>query len=277
MAEPPAPPNRIPIFRIRDTSVIFDADLATALGMSTGAFNQSVKRHEELIDARHRFQLTREEVRDLTSQSVISRSEWGGRRSLPWVYTERGVTRVTTFINTPEAIRASDLIVDTFLMVQRQVAAGRRQVAIEQPQRYHLAEEMTEQARALGNRLYKAINGLLDTVIDIRTSETAGDVAKDMTARALENVRERLREKGLENLKLEAEIQLLLKEAEKIAQEIEGKRLGNLEKRIDLVQKLIAMHREMEPVQLVQLLDRFEEPSQRLLLPPDHPRPEDAA
>lgn len=249
------------IHRARGKAVILDSDLAAALGLETRALNQSIKRNATMIDDRHGFQLTQEEFNVLRSQSVMSKPGRGGRTHLPWVFTERGVTRVTTFINTPQAIRASDLIVDTFVMVQKQVAAGRQAIAVGDPSRYHVEPEVAEQNRELGKRMMTAISGLLDMVIDIRTRETVADTAKDMTARVLENVRERLREKSLENLKLEAEIQLILREAEKLAQDVEGKKLENLEKRIDLVQKLIAMHRDMQPSQLVQLLDAFDTPS----------------
>ena len=165
---------------------------------------------------------------------------------------------MTTFISTPEAIRAADLIIDTFLSVQKQVAAGHRAVAVPDPDRYRPDPDTIEQSRELGGKLMKALNGLLDTVIDIRTGDTLAEAAKDMTSRALENLRERLREKGLENMKLEAEVQLILREAEKVAAEVEGKKLENLEKRIDLVQKLIAMHRKVAPLELIGLLDRFD-------------------
>lgn len=246
------------IYRVRGIPVMLDADLAAALGMETKRFNEAIKRHADLIDDRHHFQLTKAEFDALRSQSATSNRGRGGRTYLPWAYTERGVTRVTTFINTPEAIRASDLIVDTFLMVHKQIAAGRQAIAVEDPSRYHAEPEAVEQSRALGKRLMTALNSLLDTVIDMRTGDTIGGVAADMTSRALENLRERLREKGLENLKLEAEIRLILQEAEKVAAEVEGRKLDNLEKRIGLVQKLIAMHRDMTPVPLIELLNRFE-------------------
>lgn len=172
---------------------------------------------------------------------------------------ERGVTRVTTFINTPQAIRASDLIVDTFLMMHKQIAEGRQAIAVENPARYQTEPEAVEQSRAVGKRLMTALNSLLDTVIDMRMGDTVGGTAKDLTSRALESLRERLREKGLENLKLEAEIRLVLQEAEKVAAEVEGRKLDNLEKRIGLVQKLIGMHRDVTPVPLIEMLNRLED------------------
>ena len=119
------------IFRVRGVPVMLDADLATALGMETKRFNEAIRRHADLIDDRYRFQLTKAEFAALRSQSATSNSGRGGCTYLPWAYTERGVTRVTTFINTPEAIRASDLIVDTFLMVHKQIAEGRQAIAVE--------------------------------------------------------------------------------------------------------------------------------------------------
>ena len=247
------------IYRVRGIPVMLDADLAAALGMETKRFNEAIRRHADLIDDRHRFQLTKAEFDALRSQSATSNSGRGGRTYVPWAYTERGVTRVTTFINTPEAIRASDLIVDTFLMVHKQIAEGRQTIAVENPARYQAEPEAVEQSRALGKRLMTALNSLLDTVIDMRTGDSVGGTAKDLTSRALESLRERLREKGLENLKLEAEIRLILQEAEKVAAEVEGRKLDNLEKRIGLVQKLIGMHRDMTPVPLIDMLNRFED------------------
>ncbi len=66
----------------------------------------------------------------------------------------------------------------------------------------------------------------------------------------------------MENLKLEAETQEILAEAEKIAADVrradaetEGVRLDNLTKRIGLVRQVMEMQRELEPPQIVQLLD----------------------
>lgn len=246
------------IRHFRGISVIVDADLAAALGMDTKRFNERVKKNADLLDDRHRFQLTRAEFDNLRSQDPTSRLQHGGRRYEPWVFTERGVARVVTFINTPQALRAADLIIDTFLMVQKQIAAGQREITVTDPMRYHADPAIVQQSNALRTQIMSALSDLVKMVIDIRTGASVGDTAKDMTARFLENVRERLREKGLENLKLEAEIQLVLQEAEKVAQEVEGKKLENLEKRIDLVQKLWRMQQEMGPVQVVQLMHQFD-------------------
>ncbi len=257
--------RRPAIFHIRGVAVILDSDLATALGMETKRLNERIQRNAALVDDRHCFVLTAEEFAGLRSQIATSNSDRGGRRHPPRVFTERGIARVPSFLNTPEAHRITDLIIDTFLMVQKQVAAGQRLVAIDHASRYHVDQETAAQGRTLRRRLIKALESLLDTVIDFRTNQTVATTAKDLTAGALENIRERLREKGLENLKLEAETRRILAEAEKIAAdvrradaEIEGLRLDNLTKRIGMVRQLIELQRDLEPAHVVQLLDTFE-------------------
>ena len=233
--------------------------------METKRLNESVNRHAKLVDDRHCFTLSQEEFANLRSQIATSSSGWGGRRHPPRVFTERGVTRVPAFINTPEAHRVTDLIIDTFLTVQKQIAAGRRRIAIEQPSRYHIDADTADQARTLRARLIRALEGLLDMVIDYRTNQTVKETAKDLTSGILENIRERLRGPGLDHLKLEAESKKILAEADKIAAEtrrvdaeVDGIHLDNLKKRIGLVRDLIELQKALEPAQVVQLLDVFE-------------------
>jgi hypothetical protein len=263
----PVPPDGAPrIFRVRDTDVILDSDLAAALGLETKRLNERIERNADLVDERHCFILTAEEFAALRSQIATSKPGRGGRQYAPRVFTERGVARVTTFINTPAALRAADLIVDTFLMVRKQVAAGRQQVRIAQPSRYRrIGDDIAAASLELRKKLVSALNGLLDTVIDIREKQTVRETAQDLSVGALASIRERLREKGLENLKLEAETRRILAEAEKLAAEarrtdaeVEALHLDNLTKRIGIVRDLIALQQTLEPDHLIQLLGSFE-------------------
>ncbi len=110
-----------------------------------------------MVDDGHCFVLTVEEFAALRSQIATSRQEWGGRRHPPRVFTERGIARVPSFLNTPEAHRVTDLIIDTFLTVQKQVAAAQRRIAIDQVSRYHADEDTAAQGRTLRRRLIKAL------------------------------------------------------------------------------------------------------------------------
>ena len=78
------------ILTIRAQRVISDYHLAMAYGVSTRALNQAVKRNRDRFPDDFAFQLTEEEFLYLMSQSVTSK-ERGGRRKLPYVFTEYGV------------------------------------------------------------------------------------------------------------------------------------------------------------------------------------------
>lgn len=75
---------------IRGLQVLLDKDLAKIYGVTTAALNQAVKRNEGRFPDDFRFQLKPEELANLKSQSVISSLAHGGRRFLPWAFTEHG-------------------------------------------------------------------------------------------------------------------------------------------------------------------------------------------
>ena len=75
---------------IRGERVIVDSDLASLYGVSTGRLNEQVKRNAERFPRDFAFLLTRQEFTNLMSQVATSRSSYGGRRKLPFVFTEHG-------------------------------------------------------------------------------------------------------------------------------------------------------------------------------------------
>ena len=85
---------------VRGVQVMLDFELAEIYGYSTTAFNQQVKRNAVRFDEDFRFQLTRDEVEQLSiSQNVTSiqtRGVKGGRAKLLWAFTESGIYRETT-------------------------------------------------------------------------------------------------------------------------------------------------------------------------------------
>ncbi|NBV21377.1 MAG: ORF6N domain-containing protein [Proteobacteria bacterium] len=106
---------------IRGQRVMLDSDLATLYGVSTGQLNQALKRNLERFPSDFAFQLERQEVANLKSQSVIS-SSYGGRRTLPWVFTEHGVVMLASVLNSPIAVAASVKIVRVFMLMREQLA-----------------------------------------------------------------------------------------------------------------------------------------------------------
>jgi hypothetical protein len=140
----------------RGERVMLDARVAEAFGTETRQVNQAVVRNRNKFSDAHCFQLAADEFRDLISQSVMSKSNRGGRRYAPRVFTVKGVARLATVLSTPAALRATDLIIDTFLVVQEQLSAGQRNVAIPSPDRYRAAIEDQAEIRKLRKRGLKA-------------------------------------------------------------------------------------------------------------------------
>ena len=78
------------IFLIRGQKVMLDADLAELYEVETRRLNEQVRRNSERFPEDFMFQLTAEEFANLKSQ--FATSSWGGRRKLPFVFTEHGAS-----------------------------------------------------------------------------------------------------------------------------------------------------------------------------------------
>ena len=91
----------------RGQRVILDADLARFYGVTTKALNQAVKRNAERFPDDFAFPLSRQEVTNLKSQSVTSSLGHGGRRKVPWVFTEHGVAMLASVLRSPQAVRVN--------------------------------------------------------------------------------------------------------------------------------------------------------------------------
>jgi hypothetical protein len=87
----PAIPDEIitnKIYLIRDKKVMLDEDLAELYGVTTGNLNKAVHRNISRFPEDFMFQLTKDEFDNLIFQFGIS--SWGGRRKLPFAFTEQG-------------------------------------------------------------------------------------------------------------------------------------------------------------------------------------------
>lgn len=106
------------IHTIRGRQVMLDSDLAELYGVETKVFNQAVKRNERRFPDRFRFRLTDEEYSALRSQSVTSK-ERGGRRYLPYAFTEQGIAMLSAVLRSDTAIDTSIRIMDAFVAMRR--------------------------------------------------------------------------------------------------------------------------------------------------------------
>lgn len=119
----PSKPIDTRIQILRGERVMLDSDLAAVYDVSTSHLNQAVKRNRRRFPPDFAFQLTAREVRNLRSQSVISSSSHGGRRTKPWAFTEHGAMMAASVLNTPRAIQMSVFVVRAFARLRELAVA----------------------------------------------------------------------------------------------------------------------------------------------------------
>jgi hypothetical protein len=106
------------IYFIRGERVMLDFDLANLYGVTTKRLNEQLKRNQERFPSDFAFRLTYQEVINLRSQIATSSDEHGGRRYLPWAFTEHGVAMLAGVLNSPEAIQVNVLVVREFIRMR---------------------------------------------------------------------------------------------------------------------------------------------------------------
>lgn len=108
---------------VRGRKVILDSDLAALYGVSTKRLNEQVKRNLDRFPSDFMFQLTQAETDFLRSQFATSSKSQGGRRFLPYVFTEHGTLMAANILNNPIAIAVSIEIVRTFVQLRQTLLA----------------------------------------------------------------------------------------------------------------------------------------------------------
>ena len=108
------------IYLIRGEKVMIDSDLAELYGVPTGRLNEQVKRNIERFPEDFMFQLTKIEFSDLKSQFAIS--SWGGRRTLPYVFTEHGVLMLSSVLNSDLAIKVNIRIMRVYTKIRNMLS-----------------------------------------------------------------------------------------------------------------------------------------------------------
>lgn len=113
------------IYVIRDKQVMIDSDLAMLYQVETGALNRAVKRNIKRFPDDFRFQLTVEEYENLKCQigiSSLNENGYGGRRTLPYVFTEQGISMLASVLHSDIAINVSVGIMRAFVEMRRFIA-----------------------------------------------------------------------------------------------------------------------------------------------------------
>lgn len=107
---------------IRGQRVLLDSDLAELYGVETKRINEAVRRNSERFPEDFAFQLSELEFTNLKSQIATSSVSHGGRRKLPWVFTEQGVAMLSGVLNSPTAIQVNIEIMRAFVRMRRLLA-----------------------------------------------------------------------------------------------------------------------------------------------------------
>ena len=149
------------IYEVHGHKVMLDSDLATLYGVELRSLNQAVKRNTKRFPEDFMFQLTEEEWENLRSQFVISSYNHGGRRYLPYVFTEQGVSMLSSVINSDKAIEVNIQIMRAFIKLRNYIFSNET-----------LNEQITELRKLLllymdkndkrVNEIILALNNLLD-------------------------------------------------------------------------------------------------------------------
>ena len=153
------------IHLIRGQRVMLDSDLAMIYGVTTKRLNEQLKRNRLRFPPDFAFQLTVQEFRNLKSQIAtsslrsqsVTSSSHGGKRKLPWVFTEHGALMLASVLNSAIAVQASVRVVRAFVRLREMVAANAQ-----------LAVKLEELERRLDSHdeaivdLFAALRGLLE-------------------------------------------------------------------------------------------------------------------
>ena len=107
------------IYLIRGQKVMVDEDLAELYGVPTKRLNQQVSRNRKRFPDDFMFRLTKTEAEALRLQFATSKKGRGGRRSLPYVFTEQGVAMLSSVLNSERAIEVNIMIMRAFVKLRQ--------------------------------------------------------------------------------------------------------------------------------------------------------------
>ena len=144
------------IFLIRGEKVMLDVHLAALYGVPTRILIQALTRNRSRFPRDFMFRLSKREFANLRSQIEIS-SLWGGRRSLPYAFTEHGVAMLSSVLRSKRAIGVNIEIVRAFVYL--------RQIISEHAELAKRIDELEENYDGKFQIVFDAIRGLLQPAL----------------------------------------------------------------------------------------------------------------
>ena len=116
------------IYTIRGLKVMLDADLAEIYGYSTKAFNQQVKNNIEKFDEDFRFQLCRNEYREILGSKFLTLEQGKYSKTSPYAFTEQGIYMLMTVLKGERATAQSKALIRLFKQMKDYIIAENRNV-----------------------------------------------------------------------------------------------------------------------------------------------------
>jgi hypothetical protein len=147
------------IFNFRGHKVMLDSDLAALYEVETKVLNQAVKRNIGRFPLDFMFQLTTKEIENLKSRFVTS--SWGGRRKLPFAFSEQGVAMLSGVINSAKAVQMNIAIMRAFVEIRRTVINNKNIAG-----KLKALEERLGEHDVQLNQIYDAIENLMDKKVE---------------------------------------------------------------------------------------------------------------
>lgn len=152
------------IYDIRNEKVMLDFDLAELYEVETKVLKQAVKRNIENFPEDFMFTLTQKEFASLRSQIVTS--SWGGRRYLPYAFTEHGVAMLASVLKSDKARKMNIAIIRAFIALRKQ--------AIQNKELMDILNKLRDKVDAHDeqfNQIYETLENLLDEQVDKKAEE----------------------------------------------------------------------------------------------------------
>lgn len=149
------------IIVVRNQKVMLDSDLAELYQVDTKRLNEQVRRNPERFPGDFMFQLTQHEWNDLKSHfatSSFGSKEHGGRRTLPYVFTEHGVLMLSSVLNSKRAIAVNIQIMRVYIRIKEMLQTNEELIA--------RIAEMEERMEGQDERIHRVFHYVQQLVED---------------------------------------------------------------------------------------------------------------
>lgn len=283
MAKTPKQPPTGPI-EIRGHLVLPAARVAELYGVQTREIGQAIRRNPEKFTNDHAFRIDDEETALLRSQGVIPKLGRGGSRDKPWMLTQKGAIAMATVLKSPQAVRATDQIIDLFIEVVSQIRAGKKQVTVSDTGQYLPTgqPDLEQRLREIRGQALSLMQDLLGTVIDEENQTTVADELSSLATTMWNDLKARFESEQYKNRKLHVEALKIAEETRDIYErrqadlrrskaDTERVLLENMKLKLDLVDQTLRLLDRLEPTALVSLMPRFESDVRAISAPPSDP------